>query len=196
LPTNPPIPVGTGNHLVVKVSSSKIATPQAGDSAPSVGVINPYTPGNNIPGVDPVVNKYIGIYEVDSNNKVVKFTLIVLGKGDVRPQPEAAPELYPTPVPEPGTDPDTTKLPTNPPIPVGTGNHLVVKVSSSKIATPKAGDLAPSVGVINPYTPGNNIPGVDPVVNKYIGIYEVDSNNKVVKFTLIVLGKGDVRPQP
>ncbi|MBJ6363764.1 Ig-like domain-containing protein, partial [Paenibacillus sp. MAHUQ-46] len=182
LPTNPPIPVETGNHLVVKVSSSKIATPQAGDSAPSVGVINPYTPGNNIPGVDPVVNKYIGIYEVDSNNKVVKFTLIVLGKGDVRPQPEAAPELYPTPVPEPGTDPDTTKLPTNPPIPVETGNHLVVKVSSSKIATPKAGDSAPSVGVINPYTPGNNIPGVDPVVNKYIGIYEVDSNNKVVKF--------------
>ncbi|WP_221414209.1 hypothetical protein, partial [Paenibacillus sp. 598K] len=159
-------------------------------------VINPYTLGDDIPGVDPVVNRYIGVYEVESDNKVMKFTLIVLGKDDVTPKPGAAPEIYPAPVPEPGTDPDTTKLPSDPAIPVGAGNHLVVKVSSSKIATPSSGDLAPSVGVINPYTLGNDIPGVDPVVNRYIGIYEVDSNNKVVKFTLIVLGKDDVTPKP
>ncbi|GBF76561.1 hypothetical protein PA598K_05039, partial [Paenibacillus sp. 598K] len=107
-----------------------------------------------------------------------------------------APGLNPAPVPEPGDEPNTTKLPSDPAIPVGAGNHLVVKVSSSKIATPSTGDLAPSVGVINPYTQGDDIPGVDPVVNRYIGIYEVDSNNKVVKFTLIVLGKDDVTPKP
>ncbi|WP_221414208.1 hypothetical protein, partial [Paenibacillus sp. 598K] len=63
------------------------------------------------------VNRYIGIYEVDSNNKVVKFTLIVLDKDDVTPKPGAAPELYPAPVPEPGDEPNTTKLTTDPVIP-------------------------------------------------------------------------------
>ncbi|MBJ6360020.1 immunoglobulin-like domain-containing protein, partial [Paenibacillus sp. GCM10012307] len=193
LPTSPPIPVGTGNHLVVKVSSSKIATPKAGDLAPSVGVINPYTPGSNIPGVDPVVNKYIGIYEVDSNNKVVKFTLIVLGKGDVKPNPIAAPDFNPVPIPVPGSNPGTTKLPTDPPIAVGVGNHLVVKVSGSAIATPNAGDDGPSgSGVINPYKAGDDIPGVDAEVYRYIGLYEVDALGKVVKFHLIELGQGDI----
>ncbi|GBF78505.1 hypothetical protein PA598K_07159, partial [Paenibacillus sp. 598K] len=54
---------------------------------------------------------------MDSNNKVVKFTLIVLDKDDVTPKPGAAPELYPAPVPEPGDEPNTTKLTTDPVIP-------------------------------------------------------------------------------
>ncbi|UUZ81621.1 hypothetical protein LJK88_44575 [Paenibacillus sp. P26] len=58
---------GTDNHLVTKVSSSLIPTPNAGDPVPTgAGVTDPYTPGTEISGVDAVTNKYIGVYEVDS----------------------------------------------------------------------------------------------------------------------------------
>ncbi|GBF72465.1 hypothetical protein PA598K_00720, partial [Paenibacillus sp. 598K] len=195
LPSDPVIPVGAGNHLVVKVSSSKIATPSAGDPAPTNGVINPYTLGDDIPGVDPVVNRYIGIYEVDSNNKVVKFSLLVLGKDDVKPSPTAAPDFGPKPTLEPGSNPGTTKLKADPPITVGAGHHLVVKVSASPIATPNANDAEPDgTGVISPYTMGDDIPGADAEVNRYIGLYEVDASGKVVRFQQIVLRHGDISP--
>ncbi|MFC3750632.1 hypothetical protein ACFORK_28485, partial [Paenibacillus sp. GCM10012306] len=81
--------------------------------------------------------------------------------------------------PSPGTNPNTTKVTTS----VGAGNHLVTKVSSTLIPTPNVGDAAPTgAGVTDPYTPGADITGVDPITNKYIGVYEVDSNNKVVSF--------------
>ena len=186
----------TGNHLLVKVSSSIIATPNTGDAAPTgTGVIDPYTAGSDIPGVDAVVNKYIGLYEADSSNKVVKFKLIVLGTDDINPWPTTpVPEFSPEPDPGPGTEPGTTGIPGVTPV---TGNHLLVKVSSSIIATPNTGDAAPTgTGVIDPYTAGSDIPGVDAVVNKYIGLYEADSSNKVVKFKLIVLGTDDINPWP
>ena len=186
----------TGNHLLVKVSSSIIATPNTGDAAPTgTGVIDPYTAGSDIPGVDAVVNKYIGLYEADSSNKVVKFKLIVLGTDDINPWPTTpVPEFSPEPDPGPGTEPGTTGIPGVTPV---TGNHLLVKVSSSIIATPNTGDATPTgTGVIDPYTAGSDIPGADAVVNKYIGLYEVDDNNMVVKFKLIVLGTEDINPWP
>ena len=192
----PGVTPGTGNHLLVKVSSSIIATPNTGDAAPTgSGVIDPYTAGSDIPGVDAVVNKYIGLYEADSSNKVVKFKLIVLGAEDINPGPAApVPGFSPEPDPGPGTEPGTTGVPGVTPV---TGNHLLVKVSSSIIATPNTGDAAPTgSGVIDPYTAGSDIPGVDAVVNKYIGLYEADSSNKVVKFKLIVLGTDDINPWP
>ncbi|MFF2020166.1 S-layer homology domain-containing protein, partial [Paenibacillus sp. NPDC058177] len=138
-------------------------------------------------------NRYIGIYEVDSNNKVVSFKLIILTAGDIKvPAPVTAPTLPASPLP--GTNLNTTKVTTS----VGAGNHLVTKVSSSLIPTPNVGDAAPTgAGVTNPYTPGEDITGVDATTNKYIGVYEVDSNNKVVAFKLIILTADDIKvPAP
>ncbi|NUU58933.1 hypothetical protein HPT30_00690, partial [Paenibacillus sp. JW14] len=136
-----------------KVSSTLIPTPNVGDAAPTgAGVTNPYTAGADITGVDATTNRYIGIYEVDSNNKVVSFKLIILTAGDIKvPAPVTAPTLPASP--SPGTNPNTTKVTT----PVGAGNHLVTKVSSTLIPTPNVGDAAPTgAGVTNPYTPGED----------------------------------------
>ncbi|NUU58948.1 hypothetical protein, partial [Paenibacillus agri] len=149
----------------------------------------PYTPGEDITDVDATTNKYIGVYEVDSNNKVVSFKLIILTAGDIK---VPAPTLPASPLP--GTNPNTTKVTAS----AGAGNHLVTKVSSTLIPTPNVGDAAPTgAGVTNPYTPGADITGVDATTNRYIGIYEVDSNNKVVSFKLIILTAGDIKvPAP
>ncbi|SDH45450.1 cell wall-binding repeat-containing protein [Desulfosporosinus hippei] len=201
-----------GNRFVVKVSSSIIATPKVGDQAPTgEGVTDPYTPGNPISGVDAEVNRYIGFYEVDSDNKVVRFELITLGAGDIKPVPEPDTDPVPgfdpdgpggKPTPKPGTDPGTTEIvdEDGSDLTPGANNRFVVKVSNQHIAPPNVGDLAPvageGTGVIDPYTLGADIPGVDAVKNKYIGFYEVDSDNKVVRFELITLGAGDIKPVP
>ncbi|BBH22513.1 hypothetical protein Back11_38580 [Paenibacillus baekrokdamisoli] len=189
----PVVQPGVGNHLVVKVSQTVIVTPSEGDDAPTQGVIAPYQAGHDIPGVDAKVNRYIGLYEVTAQGKVVKFTLIVLSEKDVTPTPQLTPVpgFTPTPDPEPGTGPDTTGIPG---VTTGEGNHLVVKVSPVVIDTPNEGDVAPTTGVIDPYQAGDDIPGVDAKVNRYIGLYEVNAQGKVVKFRLIVLNNGDVNP--
>ncbi|UUZ92241.1 hypothetical protein LJK87_43755 [Paenibacillus sp. P25] len=103
--------------------------------------------------------------------------------------PRCLPRQSPA-TPSPGTNPGTTKVTAA----AGTDNHLVTKVSSSLIPTPNAGDPVPTgAGVTDPYTPGTEISGVDAVTNKYIGVYEVDSSNKIVSFKLITLTSGDIR---
>ncbi|MFC3747616.1 immunoglobulin-like domain-containing protein, partial [Paenibacillus sp. GCM10012306] len=162
-----------------------------GDAGPTgTGIIDPYTAGSDIPGVDARVNRYVGIYEVDSEGKVVKFSLIVLESKDIN-NGATVPELDPKPAPRPGTETGTTGIPNVTP---GTGNHLVVKVSSTMIETPNTGDAGPTgTGIIDPYTAGSDIPGVDARVNRYVGIYEVDEAGKVVKFSLVVITDKDVK---
>jgi len=64
---------GSGNRLVVFVSATPIATPDILSAAPTgTGVTDPYTSGADISGA---AGKYIGVYAVNSNNKVVKFAL-------------------------------------------------------------------------------------------------------------------------
>lgn len=180
---------GTGNHLVAQVSSSPIATPNIGAKAPTEGVINPYTPGSDIEGVDPVTNKYVGLYEVDGNGRIVSFKLIALAYSDINPLP--APTLDATPTE--GSQPATTAVNAA----AGTGHHLAVQVSNSPIATPNVGDSAPTgAGMTNPYAPGSDIGGVDAANHKYLGVYELDSNNKVVSFKLITLTGGEIKPTP
>jgi uncharacterized repeat protein (TIGR02543 family) len=180
-----------GDHLVVIVSSSPIATPNVGDNAPSgSNVIDPYTGGTNIPGVDATTNKYVGVYEVDANNHVVAFQQITLSNSSIAPSASTpAPAL--TATAQAGTQPGTTQISATP----NSGDHLVVIVSSSPITTPNVGDNAPSgSSVIDPYTSGTNIPGVDATTNKYVGVYEVDSNNHVTAFQQITLTDSTVAP--
>ncbi|OBR62346.1 hypothetical protein A7K91_01635 [Paenibacillus oryzae] len=182
-----------GHKHVVVVANRMIETPNVGDSGPSNPTIDPYVSGDPIPGVDSIVYRYIGLYELNANGKVVSFQLIVLGDADVNPNPDPGPVpgFQPKPRPEPGAEPDTTVFPA--PVPVEPGNRAVVKVSSSAIPTPLIGDdFTPEAGMLDPYT-GGDIPGVDPAVNRFIGIYEVNGNGKIVKFTLIVLNPDEIK---
>jgi hypothetical protein len=78
----------TGYHILIKVSSSIITIPNIGDEAPAgIGVINNYISGADISGIDESVNKYLGVYEVDSTNKVVSFNCLMLTNEDIKPAP-------------------------------------------------------------------------------------------------------------
>lgn len=196
--------------VLIKVSPDIIETPNVGDEPPTgEGIIDPYTGGADIPNdeledMDLFTNRYIGVYGVTEavygdvpKFEVVKFRLIILNHEDIKPKkeekPTSAPGFNPKPVPEPGKEPGTTKLPGVSP---KGSNRLIVKISSTVIATPNTGDVAPTKGdgVIDPYKEGSDIPGVDPVMKRFIGIYEVDSEGKVVSFRLIILNAGDIKP--
>jgi len=77
---------GQDNHLVVQVSASSMVVPEVGDAVPAgteARVTNPYISASDISGVDATTNKYVGVYEVDSTGKVVKFTLLMLTSGKI-----------------------------------------------------------------------------------------------------------------
>lgn len=96
-----------------------------------------------------------------------------------------APGFNPIPAPKPGEDPDTTSIPEVTP---GAGHRLAVKISSTLIPTPGVGDEGPTgEKVTDPYIKGADIVGADPVTYRYIGLYELDGNGKVVKFSLMIL---------
>ncbi|MCS7461203.1 S-layer homology domain-containing protein [Paenibacillus doosanensis] len=186
-------PLGTGNHWAVKVSSASIVTPNVGDAAPTgTGVTNPFTSGSDISGVDATTNKYVGVYELDSNNKIVSFKLITLTENEIKQAPVAAPVL--DTVAGPGSAVGTTKVTIN--SPTG-GNTYMIRVSNSSISTPNVGDAAPTgTGVTNPFTSGSDISGVDATINKYVGVYELGSNNKIVSFKLITLTENEIKQAP
>lgn len=58
------------------VSDKLLPFPLQGESVPNEA--KDYTSEGEIAGVDATTNKYIGIYEVDSNDKIVGYRLITL----------------------------------------------------------------------------------------------------------------------
>ena len=88
-----------------------------------------------------------------------------------------------------GTAIGTTKVTAT----AGAGNSLAYEYSATTIATPKVGtDVTLATGTVAAgsvyaYTSGANITGIDATTNKYLGIFELDANKKVVKFKLITL---------
>lgn len=62
--------------------------------------------------------------------------------------------------------------------------------------TPEHSVVPTGVGIINPYTQGADISDVDPITNKSLGVYETNTNNKVVKFKLISLAGSDIYTAP
>jgi len=99
--------------------------------------------------------------------------------------PVPAPTFSPSPTVQPGSQAGSTSLTG---VTAGAGNRLAVQVSSGVIATPNVGDVAPT----GTYVAGTDITDVDAVTNKYVGLYEVDSAGKVVKFSLVTLTSGDI----
>lgn len=80
--------------------------------------------------------------------------------------------------------------------PVAAGNQMAVTISHEPIPTPLTGSvLAAGSTFIYPYQPNSDISGVDAVTNKYLGIYEVDSNRKVVRFREIVLSSSQIQSE-
>ena len=93
-------------------------------------------------------------------------------------------------LPAPGTAMGTTKITAT----VGSGNRLIVQVLSSVIPVPDLLSAAPTgAGVIDPYTSGSDIWGVDKVTNKYVAVYEVNTNHKLWKFKLVTLAESDIK---
>ncbi len=66
----------------------------------------------------------------------------------------------------------------------GAGNTIQYAVSTSVYTAPKIGA---SVTGLTTYTAGSNIAGVDATTKKYLNVYEVDSNGRVVKFKCLTL---------
>ena len=77
--------IADGDSLAYEFSSTaKIATPLTGttetlatDAAPIAGSVYAYTSGTDITSVS-TTNKYLGIFELNANNQVVKFSAITL----------------------------------------------------------------------------------------------------------------------
>jgi hypothetical protein len=65
------------------------------------------------------------------------------------------------------------------------------EISSAPIHTPKLGSIVPTGAMA--YQPGHDIYGVDKDVNKYIGFYEVDDQQRTTRFKLIPLTSGEIR---
>ncbi|MFB9274006.1 carbohydrate binding domain-containing protein [Cohnella cellulosilytica] len=91
-----------------------------------------------------------------------------------------------------GTAAGTTKVASG----VPAGRHLAILVSHSAIEAPPAGAAAPTGGtVMNPYSPGTDIGGVDAEINKYVGVYLLDASHKVVDFRQIELTEASIAPK-
>jgi uncharacterized protein YjdB len=70
----------SGDHLGYLVSASSIPTPNVGDTLPT-GAADSYTSGSDITGVS--AGMYVGVYELNVSNEVVKFDQITLTGSDI-----------------------------------------------------------------------------------------------------------------
>lgn len=130
-------------------------------------------------------------------NRFSRFQVIGFTAGSTNSEDDAgtnnaekAAEFVPQPHLKPGSAPGTTQVVIDPP---GKGNRLVIKVAANRIPTPGVEDKAPAgAGVTDPYTAGTDIKGADAKINKYIGVYEVDSNNRIVRFKLLEVAEADI----
>lgn len=164
-----------GDTFKVSISSKAITTlPVVGGSASG----STYVSGANIAGVDPTKNKFLYVYEIDSTHKVVAFTQIILTNDVI-----TAPSLNSAPVVAIGKVSNTTKLTLKPNV-VGDSFEYAIN-SASLTGVPTFGDTLPEG--TQSYTSGSDISGIDSVNNKYVVIYEVDANSKVVAFKEVVL---------
>src|SRR5438270_526518 len=107
--------------------------------------------------MDVVSNKYVAVYESDSNNKIVSFKLIVLTALDIKAYTSIPVSTNSTV--GPGSASGTSRLTANI---QNYYNHFMMQVSSSQIATPTVGDYITTngLGTIVSYNWGDDIAGV------------------------------------
>ena len=174
------------HQLAVIVSNQALAVPNTDSSLPRAEqVIYPYVSGTDITGVDPVNAKYIGVYEVDAQGQVTRFAQMIITAQDMKPYPvnNPAPQLDVAEVVA-GSSHSTTRIYAN----VTDNHHLVAQVSHLAIAAPELGSRAPQGGtIVNPYRSGQDLSGVDPQINRYVALYEVNAQQEVQRYSLIEL---------
>ncbi|AYK05253.1 hypothetical protein [Brevibacillus laterosporus] len=171
-----------GNSYKILKQNQVFDTPNKGTKAPNKAVA--YISGNDI--TDAQANEYIGVYEVDGSDHIVKFVSIQLKAGDIKAAPIAVPAISGHKV-EAGNATGTTKVTYT----VGNGNSLKYKLADSVITTPKVGEALP--GGEQDYISGNDIKAT---AGKNLGLYEVDGSDHIVKFVSIQLKAGDIKVAP
>ncbi|MCR8641651.1 S-layer homology domain-containing protein [Paenibacillus sp. N1-5-1-14] len=76
--------IDSGNSLVVKISDQVMSAPSEGEAIPNTDPsLKTYVSGQDLAGVDALKNKYIGVYEVETNQLIKKFTMITLTAADI-----------------------------------------------------------------------------------------------------------------
>jgi len=85
----------------------------------------------------------------------------------------------------PGSVTDSTKVTAT----AASGNTLAYKLSSAPITAPKTFEIVESIIA---YTSGTNITGASPT-NKYLGVYELDGDGKVIRYKLITLAASNIK---
>lgn len=118
--------------------------------------------------------------------------------GNTAPAPGTGSTPSPRP-PEPGalavtqgSLPGTTKVTTS----VASGNHLAVQISNKEISSPQIGDVLPKSNLLTePYLSGTDISGVDPQINKYLGVYEVNGQGEIAGFRQVILTAAHIKPE-
>ncbi|MCR8996767.1 hypothetical protein, partial [Brevibacillus laterosporus] len=170
-----------GNSYKILKQNQVFDTPNKGTKAPNKAVA--YISGNDI--TDARANEYIGVYEVDGSNHIVKFVSVQLEAQDIKAAPVVAPAISGHKV-EAGSATGTTKVT----YAVGNKNSLKYKLEDHAFTEPNVGDVL-SGGKV--YTSGQDIQAE---ANKYLGLYEVDGANHIVKFVSIQLKAQDIKAAP
>jgi sugar lactone lactonase YvrE len=82
---------GAGNHLLIKVYPQYIAPPAIGDKAPignSVSLVTDnYISGADISGIDTKTYKFVEVYEINIDGKVVSYNYFNVTEGVIKPKP-------------------------------------------------------------------------------------------------------------
>lgn len=171
---------GAGNHFAYKVADTAQETPNVNDVV--MGATT-YVSGNNITGV--TSGKSVAIYELTTENKVVKFAAHTLTEGEIytTPAPVPAPALtvsFAAGSVASSTAATISETATE-------GNHFGYAIAAEAQATPNVGD---AVSDATTYTSGEDITGV--AEGNHVGIYELTADNKAVRFTTHELTSGEV----
>nr|WP_254119794.1 carboxypeptidase regulatory-like domain-containing protein [Bacillus sp. FJAT-29790] len=72
------------------------------------------------------------------------------------------------------------------------GNTIKYKISADSIETPKLYSTVNDATTLTA-SPTDNIIGVDATTNKYLAVYELDKDSKVIKFKQILLTKNNIQ---
>ncbi|AVK82285.1 hypothetical protein C3943_01275 [Lysinibacillus sp. B2A1] len=83
-----PAPQTSGNTFKVVTTDKLLTFPMPGEGVPA-GAID-YSSGD-LAGVDPIANKYVGIYEVDTTGQIVGFRLLTLTANEIKQPPVTGP---------------------------------------------------------------------------------------------------------
>ncbi|RIE02500.1 hypothetical protein [Cohnella faecalis] len=162
----------SGNALVYQLAAKKpTVLPTIGSSLPA-GTF-PYTSGNDIRGVDTVKNKFLNVYEITDKGKVASYQSFELKQADISvPAVTVTSSTY-------GKKAGSTIFV----LKAAAGGTFQIALTDSPISVlPQVGDSAPSGTTA--YKSGTDL-----IIgnSKYIDVYELNKQSKIVGFAEIAM---------